>query len=801
MLKGLLTTVCLLWGVIVMGSPIKAVPADTIRIDGNILGRTFEGIGAVSAGASSRLLIDYPERYRNDILDYLFKPGFGAGFTYLKTEIGGDGNTTCGSEPSFSRTRAEMITPNYNRGYEYWLMREAANRNPAIELDALEWSMPGWFTGIWSKDNADYLVNFIRGAQQWGLNMKYIGGCWNEREYNRNWIVDTLRPTLDRNGLTSIKINSPEGAGKSWAICDELIKDPKFRNAIAAVSYHYTDSYMWRDGTERAGTNAFNCGLPLWSGEDFSLAGKTWENTTYLAKNILKCYIRQKIVKVNMWCPIASMPDNACFSNVGIMKGVSPWSGFYEVWPTIWGVAHFNQFVKPGWKYIDSGCGMLPGDGAYCTYKSPDENNDYSIVIVSGAVPQKLSFHISNLSKTELHVWRSNSKSLFKKQLDIVPVNGTFAIAVDAESIYSITTTTGQQKGMHTIPKQTGFPTDYSDNFEKYSLKQAPLSPNYFYDNSGAFEIYQAPGESRCLRQMVDKDITHWIPDECAFTFVAQGTEWERGEIASDVFVEENAFNGTGYAGIIARASYDKTSQANIPFGYRLNIYKDGTWKLLTKTKTLASGSIDANRWHKLKLICKKDTIQAFIDGLQMADVKDNTYLLGSAGYVSGWNTAKYDNIHIKYSPVDGRIVSEWKMATSSSGEVGNEASNAFDGNSLSKWHAAKVDVPQFLKVDLGQNYNITRCETFTDFTDRPCCYMIEYSSDNVKWHTLVDKSVNSVVAVPCYVDKNKVMGRWVRLTIIPTGAKVIAGIYEFRVYSNKSNYAKLVSEFNEYRK
>ena len=33
-----------------------------------------EGIGAVSAGAPSRLLVDYPEPYRSQVLDYLFKP-------------------------------------------------------------------------------------------------------------------------------------------------------------------------------------------------------------------------------------------------------------------------------------------------------------------------------------------------------------------------------------------------------------------------------------------------------------------------------------------------------------------------------------------------------------------------------------------------------------------------------------------------------------------------------------------------------------------------------------------------------
>ncbi len=35
-----------------------------IKIDGTGKGRIFEGVGAVSAGASSRLLVDYPEPQR-----------------------------------------------------------------------------------------------------------------------------------------------------------------------------------------------------------------------------------------------------------------------------------------------------------------------------------------------------------------------------------------------------------------------------------------------------------------------------------------------------------------------------------------------------------------------------------------------------------------------------------------------------------------------------------------------------------------------------------------------------------------
>jgi galactosylceramidase len=58
------------------------------------------------------------------------------------------------------------------------------------------------------------------------------------------------------------------------------------------------------------------------------------------------------------------------------MLAQEPWSGNYSVKPGLWGYAHYNQFVKVGWKFIDDACGNLSGGGTYVTLKSPD-NSDF----------------------------------------------------------------------------------------------------------------------------------------------------------------------------------------------------------------------------------------------------------------------------------------------------------------------------------------------------------------------------------------------------------------------------------------
>jgi hypothetical protein len=173
--------------------PIQVQSQQTeIVLNGNSTGRVFDGLGAVSAGASSRLLIDYPEPQRSQILDYLFKPGYGAALQHLKVEIGADVNSTDGSEPSFMRTPSDYDA---NRGYEWWLMEEAKKRNPDIVLEVLPWGAPGWVgkDSLYTPAMADYVARFIEAAQRdHHLDIKYAG-IWNEKEYDASYVRELAR--------------------------------------------------------------------------------------------------------------------------------------------------------------------------------------------------------------------------------------------------------------------------------------------------------------------------------------------------------------------------------------------------------------------------------------------------------------------------------------------------------------------------------------------------------------------------------------------------------------------------------
>ena len=78
-------------------APPASAATTSITVNGTQGGRTFDGIGAISGGGgNSRAAVRLPGAAAHQILDYLFKPGYGADLQILKVEIGGDTNSTDG---------------------------------------------------------------------------------------------------------------------------------------------------------------------------------------------------------------------------------------------------------------------------------------------------------------------------------------------------------------------------------------------------------------------------------------------------------------------------------------------------------------------------------------------------------------------------------------------------------------------------------------------------------------------------------------------------------------------------------
>ena len=168
------------------------------------------------------------------LLDFLFKPNYAASLQILKVEIGGDAQSTDGSETSHMHSADDL---NYQRGYEWWLMTQAKQRNPDIKLYGLPWAFPAWVgngTGnpyAFPNLTASYIVKWVEGAQSvYNLTIDYVG-IWNERSYSIEYI-ETLRAALDDAGFANTAIVA---ADSDWGIASDILDNPQFAAAVDTI--------------------------------------------------------------------------------------------------------------------------------------------------------------------------------------------------------------------------------------------------------------------------------------------------------------------------------------------------------------------------------------------------------------------------------------------------------------------------------------------------------------------------------------------------------------------------------------
>lgn len=624
---------------------------------------TFEGIGALSAGAASRLLIDYPEPQRSEILDFLFKPKFGASLQHLKVEIGGDVDSTDGTEPGIARTREEFLHPKpeyFQRGYEWWLMKEARKRNPKILFDALQWGAPGWIGdgNFYSQDNADFVVAFIKGAKKYhDIDISFCGG-WNERPHHADWFK-MLRKTLDAAGLTRVGIVAADEVGH-WNIAETMKRDAALRDAVQVIGTHYP--------RHESTPVARSFGKPLWSSEDGPWSGE-WDAKMKFCPNGLapaynRNYVLGGITKTIIWSPVTSYYDILPLPGSGLMLANQPWSGHYEVKPAIWVTAHTTQFIEPGWRYLaGEACSLLPGGGSQVAAVSPDGRQLSIVIETFGAkTAQALSFTVSGLACPQLRVWRSTAKEQFVRLADLEPAGGAFATTVETDAIYSFTTTDGQCKGMSSVPPPTPFLLPYGEDFESYT---PGATPGYLSDFFGAFEVAKRSDGGQCLRQVITRRGIEWVGDHDPVTLIGS-PDLRDYEIACDVhFVFTKA---AWIFGRIVNLPHGKRP----PIGYGLRINPCGDWLLQTslskpkaetpdwmpagtvvyedaETVALLNGThpVVHGSWHRIGLRFKGSEITVLMDGGEAGRVTNTLFQAGLAGLGSEFEEVAFDNLSI----------------------------------------------------------------------------------------------------------------------------------------------------------
>jgi len=652
--------------------------ATTLTIDGTKGGRTFDGIGAISGGGgNSRLLFDYPEPQRSQILDYLFKPGVGANIQLFKVEIGGDTNSTDGAEKSHMHTRTDLSS---DRGYEWWLMEQAKARNPAIRLAALAWGAPGWVgSTFWTDDTISYLIKWLDCARSRNLPISYLGG-WNEKGFDKAWYIKFHSALAASH--PGVKLVGDDG-NKGWLVADAMATDPAFARAVDVLGIHYSCGYTGTDKGKSCldSANARNTGKPLWASETGSQDFNTGVFASVRSYN--RGYIDARMTGYLNWNLIAALTPNLRFATVGLMRANQPWSGAYSVGKVMWGMAHTTQFTAPGWHYIDSASGYLGGNrdnGSYVTLKSPN-NRDYSTIVetIDATDTNTVSVRVTGgLSTGTVHVWTTNASSNntadhFVRQADITPSGGRYTLTLQPGRIYSITTTTGQGKGTARGPAGHALALPYSDSFDGYAVGR---EARYLGDMDGAFEIAACGGGrgGRCVRQMTSQAPILWRTGGQRDPQALLGdVGWRDYTLAVDALMEK-----AGWVQLQGRVGTQGRTPKQVN-AYFLRVTNAGAWSIIKSDTTptlttLASGTTRApgtNTWHRYALAFAGSAITASVDGTVVGSVTDASYPAGQVGIAnSQFINTQWDNLSITGGAPRPDLSGTYKILNENSGHA-----------------------------------------------------------------------------------------------------------------------------------
>ena len=609
-----------------------------ITIDGTDKGRIFQGIAGIFSNGMTKLLRDYPKEQREDILRFLFEDNFGASLHHVKVEIGSDVNTSSGTVPSHMRDRDDF---DIKRGDELWICSEAKRMNPQITTEALRWGTPAWIQN--GEDKYLYYCNFLKGAkEEFGITFDYLGCDQNEGDFDRDWVVNTLKPNLVRDGFGDVKLVAADGDG-GWQIADDVLEDEALDRAVDVLNCHYTV-----ESTKRA----VETSKPLWAGEHLAAVRHDFKKgPLYTAYLMAAMYPIGRMTMYEMHPALEANYPTTPFSYKGMIAASWPWSGHYEVTAGLWAAAHFTQFIKPGWQYLDGAC--FAGDqkageelSACAALKAPDGRN-WSMVLVNGGEEKEYDCRVcGGLNSSRIHVWVTEEKTWFEEKETITTAAGRFLLRLPAHSICSLTTLTGQKKGkaLCEIPEERRMKLPWNDDFSGYEERRKPL---YTSDQGGAFELGKTDGKM-VLQQKITKRTrpVDWVYRTTPLPYTLIGSElWANYGISAEILLPaEHAFAWVAVR-CVSNGKFDV-----YPDGYLLRLTGDGAWTLQRQEEVLAAGKLTGfNRflYHRLSLRAEGERLCASLNGKILAVVNDSILFSGQAAIGSSLHEVCFTDLSI----------------------------------------------------------------------------------------------------------------------------------------------------------
>lgn len=604
----------------------------------------FGGIGAVSSGASLRLLADYksssPDEYY-EILNILFGRESGAGLSRIFVEMGSDINSVPCAEPAAMRSADDIPDITGNAGWQ--IAADALKISPDISVGMVRTEEPRFVADAFAESRTEGLETCYKWYKScieavydtYGIRLDYISANSDDDDKldaeQIIYLSERLKSETDcRYDYSAIKIGVTVTGGQSAA---ELAKNERLMEVIDVIDcrslsedYSSLQSAAHKYGAELYG---LGCSAPS------DITDPSADNTPLdFAEKLINMYCSGGITVSAATPPAAASYSGTKYYPEGFITADTPWSGHYTVNAGLWAARHFTSFADEGWLYVKSGC-----QPDCCLTLTDPESGDYSVIIVNNSPDKKLfRFGTADIGKysSDLNVWLSDfaEGSYMQNRGTISPetANGSamFEYTLPPYSLVTLTTTdSSPEYSEYCSADDVRLPLPYSDDFgcSEKELSARGRLPMYINVQGGAFEVW----EGRLVQTVSDnaKPIDSPFSSTPAPAASIGDDSWADYSLSAKVRLASSAENN--YAGIGIRYN---TSVGDGAFsGYSLLISGSGKWSLRRGSEVMTEGVIkdfSPAAEYRLTVSAQGRSISAEINGEEIFSAEEEGSYIGS---------------------------------------------------------------------------------------------------------------------------------------------------------------------------
>jgi len=359
------------------------------KINAAVTDQKIDGFGASLMEAGLICLNDLPPAAQEEVLQQLFNPEKGAGFTAMKTEIAATDFASAGPWYTYDDTPGDVELKNFSvardlgpNGMITFIKR--ARQYGRFMLQAPMDYPPDWMlTNLQNREKQDvdskyfdalahYYLRYLQEYEKHGIFIDYLSlfnepGIYTKIPYTkiRDLLKNHVGPLFEKEGVKT-RIQLSEAPSREEAKnCETVLSDPAARKYVASLPYH---GYDFKNFEVIANLHKKYPELPLWMTEicwayeagaprHVPLPRYDWEDGDFWVNQIVSdlevgaaAWIYWNMIldeKGGPWAisPVHGNPDPNVQHPVVIINRQTKqvtYTGLYYY------LAHFSKFVRPG---------------------------------------------------------------------------------------------------------------------------------------------------------------------------------------------------------------------------------------------------------------------------------------------------------------------------------------------------------------------------------------------------------------------------------------------------------------------